>query len=249
MDYILNQKGQRVAYVYSPSGTGGKNLPVVMFLGGFRSDMGGTKALYLEEQCKLRGQGFVRFDYTGHGVSDGRFEDGAIGLWKEDAKSVLDQVVRGDVVLVGSSMGGWISLLLLLDCPERVAGVVGIAAAPDFTKEIEARLSPEQMDILMRNGRIEVENDYSDDPYIFTRELIEDGRKNSILDGSYMINVPMVLVQGKQDADVPWEKALRIQAAFRGGHTDVVFVDDGDHRLSKPDELEVIWDAVMKVTG
>ncbi|MGH1456017.1 MAG: alpha/beta hydrolase family protein [Alphaproteobacteria bacterium] len=249
MEYIVNSRSQRIAYIYSPASAAGEGFPVVMFLGGFRSDMEGTKALYLEEQCKARGQGFIRFDYTGHGSSGGLFEEGAIGAWRDDAKCVLDQVVRGNVVLVGSSMGGWISLLLLLERAERIAGVVGIAAAPDFTKEIEAQLTPEQMDIMMRDGRIEVPNDYSDEPYIFTRDLIEDGRKNSLLDGSYNINVPMVLVQGKMDDDVPWEKALRIQKAFDGPKTDVVFVDDGDHRLSKPDELEVIWQAVMSVSG
>lgn len=245
ISYIENGRGQKLAYV-SYAGDD-QSLPTLMFLGGFRSDMQGTKALFLEEKCRARGQPFIRFDYTGHGESDGLFEEGTIGQWKDDALCVLDTLVQGDVVLVGSSMGGWISLLLLLERSDRIQGAVGIAAAPDFTKEIEERLSAEQKDIMVREGCIEVPNDYSDDPYVFTRDLIVDGADYSLLDGSYSIDVPLILVQGKQDADVSWKKALKIQEVFKGHQTDVVFVADGDHRLSKPAELDIIWDAVLRI--
>ena len=195
-------------------------------------------------------QEFVRFDYSGHGSSDGEFEDGTIGAWKNDARDVLDHVVQAkDVILVGSSMGGWISLLLLLERADRVKGLVGIAAAPDFTREISGRLSDEQNAVMMRDGRVEVPNDYSDDPYVFTRLLITDGDENCLLDKTYNVDASMILVQGKQDADVPWEKALRIQECFKSPSSEVIFVDDGDHRLSKPNELEIIWNAVMRLSS
>lgn len=250
MDYINENGLNRIAYVRSAATQSGEGLPAVLFLGGFRSDMEGTKAIYLEEQCRARGQEFVRFDYSGHGSSEGEFEDGTIGAWKNNARDVLDHVVQAkDVILVGSSMGGWISLLLLLERADRVKGLVGIAAAPDFTREIAGRLSDEQNAVMMRDGRVEVPNDYSDDPYVFTRLLITDGDENCLLDKTYNVDASMILVQGKQDADVPWEKALRIQECFKSPSSEVVFVDDGDHRLSKPNELEIIWNSVLRLSS
>lgn len=244
---FVNKRGQKLAYVYFKGGNSA--LPCVMFLGGFRSDMTGTKAVFLESQCRARGQSFMRFDYSGHGVSEGKFEDGTIGQWRDDALELLDQVVEGDVILVGSSMGGWISLLLWRQIPERIVGIVGIAAAPDFTKEIEARMSDAQKEIMNKTGRVETPNDYSDEPYVFTKALIEDGRENCVLDQRHEISVPMILLQGKQDADVPWEKALRIQAAFKGARSEVIFIDDGDHRLSRDQDLLLLDKAVIKVSG
>ena len=142
-----------------------------------------------------------------------------------------------------------ISLLLLLERADRVKGLVGIAAAPDFTREIAGRLSDEQNAVMMRDGRVEVPNDYSDDPYVFTRLLITDGDENCLLDKTYNVDASMILVQGKQDADVPWEKALRIQECFKSPSSEVIFVDDGDHRLSKPNELEIIWNAVLRLSS
>lgn len=249
VSYFKNENGQNLAYAYYEGNENGSSLPTVMFLGGFRSDMSGTKALYLERKCRELGQAFIRFDYTGHGLSDGDFEDGTIGIWKDDARQIMDHVFQGDVVLVGSSMGGWISLLLLSERVARICGVVGIAAAPDFTQEIEGHLSEDQKRLLWSDGRIEVSNDYSDDPYVFTRRLIEDGRDHLLLDGSYNISVPLILLQGKLDADVPWEKALRIQRCFKGPDSRVVFVENGDHRLSKPDELDLIWNFVVELSG
>ncbi len=250
MDFINENGVSRIAYVRSAATEAGRGLPAVMFLGGFRSDMEGAKAIFLEEQCKKRGQEFVRFDYSGHGSSDGDFEDGTIGAWKNDARGVLDNIVESrDVILVGSSMGGWISLLLLLERSERVKGLVGIAAAPDFTREITERLSVDQNEVMMRVGRVEVPNDYSDDPYVFTRALVVDGEENCLLDKQHKVNAPMILVQGKRDADVPWEKALKIKDCFDAPSCEVVFVDDGDHRLSKPNELEIIGQAVQRLSN
>lgn len=229
-----------IAYVYTPSSGAGKSLPIVMFCGGFKSDMEGTKALYLEEQCKARGQGYVRFDYRGHGQSDGDFTDGTIGLWKKDAFDVLQTAAEGKVILVGSSMGGWISLLLVDEHPDRVAGLVGIAAAPDFTKGFyEEEFTEELKAKLAAQGYIELPNDYSDEPYIITKALIDDGNDQLFMERTHKFDVPVRLVQGMKDADVPWQTAHRIKNVIEGD-VEVYLVEEGDHRLSRPEDLELI---------
>ena len=239
--YWSENRENKLAYIQTLAVGQGCDLPAVLFLGGFKSDMAGTKAVYLEEQCKARGQEFVRFDYSGHGLSDGEFVDGTIGPWKCDALDILDHIVKArDVILVGSSMGGWVSLLLLLERPERVSGVVGIAAAPDFTRDIESQLTDTQRLSIKNNGRLEEANEYSDDPYIFTRDLLEDGRVQSLLHKDYAVKAPIILIQGKEDRSVPWAKALRIQKCFGSKNTEVIFVDDGDHRLSRDQDLALI---------
>ena len=188
VSYFSENRDIRLAYVRTAPSGEGCSLPAVMFLGGFKSDMMGTKAIYLEEQCAARGQEFIRFDYTGHGLSGGEFVDGTIGSWKRDAQDILDHVVTArEVVLVGSSMGGWVSLRLVIENPARVKGVIGIAAAPDFTKDIEARMGQAERDMVQDIGRLEVPNDYSDEPYIFTQDLLEDGRVQSVLHEVYNI--------------------------------------------------------------
>ncbi|MCI5086493.1 MAG: alpha/beta hydrolase, partial [Rhodovulum sp.] len=175
-DYLTTSQGRKIAYVKT-QGTG----PGIVFLGGFRSDMQGTKAVFLEDWAKQQGRAFLRFDYSGHGESSEAFEDGAIGDWAEDAREVLTHLTEGPQVLVGSSMGGWISLLTARAMPERVCGLVGIAAAPDFTEDsMWAGFDEAQRAALMRDGRVELPSDY-DTPYTITRRLIEDGRNNLVL--------------------------------------------------------------------
>ncbi len=244
VSYINN-----LAYMHSKASGDGKNLPAVMFLGGFKSDMNGTKAIYLEEQCKSRGQEFVRFDYSGHGLSGGEFTDGTIGSWKNDVLEIMDNVITRDVILVGSSMGGWISLLLLFERGERIKGMVGIAAAPDFTRDIEAQINDKQRATIEKIGWLEIPNDYSDEPYIFTKSLLDDGSKHSILDKQHDVDIPIILIQGKQDTDVPWGKALKIQKSFKDSNVEVVFIDDGDHRLSRPQDLEIIDKYIVKLSN
>ncbi len=244
ISYINN-----LAYVHSKASGKGLELPAIMFLGGFKSDMNGTKAIYLEEQCKSRGQEFVRFDYSGHGLSGGEFINGTIGSWKNDALEIIDNIITRDVILVGSSMGGWISLLLLSERLQQIKGMVGIAAAPDFTKDIKAMMSDEQRSMLEKTGQLEMANDYSDEPYIFTKALLDDGAKCSVLDKQHNVNIPITLIQGKQDADVPWEKALKIQERFKNSDVEIIFIDDGDHRLSRPCDLETIDKAVMSLSN
>ncbi|MEM9468544.1 MAG: alpha/beta hydrolase [Pseudomonadota bacterium] len=233
-----------LAYVKTPSTETGSHLPTVMFLGGFRSDMEGTKALFLEEKCKKAGQAFIRFDYSGHGVSGGAFEEGCIGDWADDALAILDELTHGPVIFIGSSMGGWISLLLALKRPERVEAIIGLAAAPDFTKIMEQRMSDDQKKKLETDGFFALDNDYSDEPYVITKKLIEDGRAQCLLDETIDIQCPVRLIQGKKDTDVNWKTAEIIQDKLLSEDVDVILLYKADHRLSAPNELVVLSDTL-----
>ena len=213
--------------------------PTVVFLPGFRSDMTGEKATMLAAHCAERGQAMLRFDYSGHGSSGGRFEDGTIGVWKRDTLAVID-LTEGPLILVGSSMGGWIALLAALERRERVAGLIGIAAAPDFTETLmwEA-MTFEQRATLMRDGVLHVPSQYGE-PTPITRALIEDGRRHLLLDSPIALDCPVRLLHGQRDADVPWELALRIAEDLTSDDVRVVLVKDGDHRLSRPQDLVLL---------
>ena len=226
--------GATIAYRASP----GKS-PGVVFLGGYRSDMSGSKALALEAWCRARGRAFLRFDYFGHGESSGDFSQGTIGRWSEDAAAVLDALTAGPQVLVGSSMGGWIMLLLALARPDRVAGLVGVAAAPDFTEDLLAnRLAPDQKDVMERDGMVHLASDTGDEPTPVTRALIEDGRRHLVLRRPLPLDLPVRLVHGMKDADVPWRTSLRLAQMLRTADVEITLVKDGDHRLSDPQDLE-----------
>lgn len=211
--------------------------------------MEGTKALFLENLCRGAGQAFVRFDYSGHGASEGAFEDGTIGAWKNDALAVLDRLTEGPVVIAGSSLGGWISLLLAQERPERVKGITGIAAAPDFTRQIAALLTPAQREQMKTDGFIEVPSAYDPRPYVFTRRLIEEGEAHCLLDKKTHIAAPVMLLQGMQDPDVPWQTAFRIKTALQGGSVRIFLSETGDHRLSRPEDLEKIGDMVGELSA
>ena len=212
--------------------------PGLMFLGGFMSDMTGTKATALEAYARARGRAFVRFDYQGHGASSGRFEDGTIGLWAEDAIAVLDAVAEGPQILIGSSMGGWIMLLTALARPERVAGLVGIAAAPDFTEDLMwQRYPPDVRATLERDGVYQEPSEYSEEPYTITMGLIEDGRQHLLLRNPIPLACPIRLIHGQQDEAVPWRTALTIMDQVTSDDVEVTLVKAGDHRLSEPGDL------------
>jgi pimeloyl-ACP methyl ester carboxylesterase len=215
------------------------SLPGIVFLGGFASDMSGTKAMALDAYCAATGRAFLRFDYTGHGQSSGRFVDGTIGHWRDDALAVVDQLTEGPQILIGSSMGGWLMLLCALARPERIAGLIGLAAAPDFTEE----LMWGQMDTLMRtrlmsDGRVEEPSAYGDQPYVITRALIEDGRQHLLLAREINITVPVRLLHGQADQDVPFEFSLRLATQLVAEDVVVSLIKDGDHRLSRPQDLD-----------
>ena len=222
-------QGRRLAY----DRTGGDG-PGVVFLGGFRSDKEGSKALHLEAWAQANGRAFLRFDYSGHGSSSGDFEEGCIGDWAEDAAAALEALTEGPQVLVGSSMGGWIALLLARARPERVAALVGIAAAPDFTRRFWEGLDDDQRARLMRSGRLEVPSDYAPEPYVFTRRLIEDGARQSVLKAPLRLACPVRLLQGTEDTDVPVGAQMALFGHLEAADSRLTLVRGADHRFSDP---------------
>jgi pimeloyl-ACP methyl ester carboxylesterase len=215
--------------------------PVVVFLGGFRSDMTGTKAQHLADWCAAGGRAFLRFDYTGHGASSGDFLDGAIGDWARDAFDAVERLTEGPLVLVGSSMGGWISLLLAKRIPDRIAAFIGIAPAPDFTEDsMWAGFSAEQRATLETAGRVEVPTDYADEPYVITRRLIEDGRENLVLRAPLDLPFPVRILHGTADTDVDRSVASRLLDHATCADMTLTLVKGSDHRFSAPDDLALI---------
>jgi pimeloyl-ACP methyl ester carboxylesterase len=223
--------------------------PGVVFLGGFHSDMTGTKAEFLASWCAARGRAFLRFDYSGHGASGGRFEDGTISRWTADAEAALLALTEGPQVLVGSSMGGWIALLLALRRPDRVTGLVGIAAAPDFTEELMwAEMPPEVRAEILERGAWHRPSGYGP-PYPITRALIEDGRRHLLLGGPIRLSCPVRLLQGQADPDVPWQHALRLLERLESPDVEVTLVKNGDHRLSTPSNLTLLGRTLGALLG
>ncbi len=232
--------GATIAYCKTP----GKS-PGVVFCPGFASDMSGTKALALEAACAAEGRAYVRFDYFGHGLSSGTFAEGTIGRWTDDVVAILDQVAEGPQVLVGSSMGGWIMLLAALARPERVAGLVGVAPAADFTEDLMwARYDKEVRDILESQGIYHEPSEYSDQPYTITYRLIEEGRKHLLLRGSIAIHRPVRILHGMEDEDVPWQHSLKLLGALVSDDATLTLVKGGDHRLSATADLARLAQAV-----
>lgn len=215
--------------------------PTVVFLGGFKSDMSGSKASAVDAYCHARGQAFLRFDYQGHGESGGQFEEGTIGLWTADALAVIDHLTEGPVVLVGSSMGGWIMLNVALARPDRVQALIGIAAAPDFTEDLiwQQMEEPARM-VLETEGVIYETSDYGDDPYAITKALIDDGRKHLLLRGEIPFSGPVRLLHGQRDPDVPWQRSLTLAEKLTSADVRCVFVKDGDHRLAREQDLALL---------
>ncbi len=249
---ILSRAGKpSIAYrrVAGPEGGAGTEArPGLVFLGGFSSDMGGAKASWLEGFALRAGLPYLRFDYSGHGASEGDFADGTIGGWAGDARDVLDALTDGPQVLAGSSMGGWLALLAARARPERVRGIVGIAAAPDFTEDlIHRELSDAERDTLMTDGIVLRPSAYGEAPYPITRRLIEDGRRHLLLNGPIPLDCPVRLVHGLADSDVPWRTALRLAERLAGQDVTVTLIKGGDHRLSRPEDLERIGAAVMEI--
>jgi len=242
VQYLDTSSGRRLAY----HKTEGES-PGVVFLGGFKSDMEGTKALHLEGWAKRRGRAFLRFDYSGHGQSSGVFEEGSIGDWAEDAGAAIGALTEGPQVLVGSSMGGWIALVMARRIPERIVGLVGIAAAPDFTEDgMWAEFSDMQRAEILEKGRIALPSEYGE-PYIITRRLIEDGRRHLVLREPLSLPFPARFLQGTADADVDQSVALRLLEHADGPDIRLTLVKGADHRFSDPDCLALIESSVEEV--
>lgn len=226
----------RLAYHHTP-GIG----PTVVFLPGYASDMSGTKALALEEWAKRAGRAFLRFDYAGCGQSEGRFEDQTLVTWRDDALLMLDNVVQGPAVLVGSSMGGWIALLVARMRPDRVAGLVGVAAAPDFT---DWGFTQAEKLALLQDGRLEKPSPYSDRPTVTTRGFWASGEANRVAIGPIEIDVPVRLLHGQADKEVPWERSVHVAQLLRSADVQTLLVKDGDHRLSRGSDIALLIRAV-----
>ncbi len=242
--FITRPDGLRLAFAHLP-GRG----PSLVFLPGLRSDMQGSKALDLHEFCESRGQAMLRLDYSGHGASDGAFELGSIGEWASDAMAVITARTDGPLVLVGSSMGGWIGLLLARQLGARLAGYVGIAAAPDFTERLMwDSMGPRERETLLAKGELRVPSDYGED-MVITRKLIEDGRRNLVLDAPLPLPCPVRLLQGQRDPDVPWELALTLAAHIDSPDVQTILIKDGDHRLSRPADLALLRRTVEAILG
>ena len=241
-DTLTTPQGRKIAYNL----TEGQGIPVV-FLGGLKSDMEGTKAIFLEDWAKREGRPFLRFDYSGHGLSSGTFEEGAIGDWFEDASAAID-LLPNKVILVGSSMGGWQTLLLARERPEKVAGIVTIAAAPDFTEDdLWAKFTKVQRAELAETGSVALPSDYGD-PYIISRRLIEEGRARLVLRSPLPLPFPARFLHGTADTDVDLTFAHRLIAHATGPDIRLTIVKGADHRFSSPDCLALIAQSIAEVT-
>lgn len=242
---FLDCNGTRIAYHHTP----GKGDVGVMFLGGFKSDMQGGKAIMLESFCREQSIPFTRMDYGGHGQSEGRFEDGTIGEWLSHALAVFDHTTTGNTIVVGSSMGGWMMLLLALARPHKVAGLVGIASAPDFTENLIWREFTEaQRSEMAANGCVMLENCMpGEDDYPITQRLIEEGRTHLLLGDTIDIRCPVHLLHGMQDPDVPWQLSVELAQKLAREDVGITLVKNGDHRMSTPENLALIRDTVANL--
>ena len=240
-DFLETPNGRRIAY----QRLAGKG-PGIVFLGGFKSDMEGTKAIHLEALAKSQGQAFLRFDYSGHGQSSEAFTQGCIGDWAQDAQAAISTLTDGPQILVGSSMGGWISLLMAKRIPERIAGLLTIAAAPDFTEDsMWAGFSDAQKEELAA-GQVALPSEYGE-PYIITRRLIEDGRNQLVLRTPLALPFPVRFLQGTADVDVEMSVALRLLDHAEGLDMQLRLLKDADHRFSDPRALAMIDDALADI--
>lgn len=244
---IDTPQGRTLAYHRSEGVGDGR--PGVIFLGGFASDMKGTKAVFLEDWCRARGLAFLRFDYSGHGESSEAFVDGCIGDWAEDAEFAISELTSGPQILVGSSMGGWISLLMTRRLPDRIAGLVTIAAAPDFTEDsMCAGFSEAQRLALDMVQQVALPSEYGE-PLIVTKRLIEDGRNHLILRDPVPLPFPVRFLHGTADVDVQMSVALRLLDRAQGDDIRLTFVKGADHRFSTPDCLEQIGAAIEEAVA
>jgi pimeloyl-ACP methyl ester carboxylesterase len=236
---FVREDGATIAYLRRD----GKS-PRVLWLGGFRSDMNGTKAQALDAWAESRGRAYLRFDYYGHGASSGEFREGTISRWRDDTLAVLDQLCESPQVLVGSSMGAWIALLAARARPEKIAALLLLAPAVDFTEALMwERMTPAIRRELMERDEWQRPSAYGDGPYPITRVLIEDGRRHLLLGGPIEVSCPVHIIQGMADPDVPWQHALKLMEKLSGNPV-ITLIKQGDHRLSSPPDLARITAAL-----
>ena len=242
------KNGQKLAFSQVIGDKNRKNLPGVVFLSGLKSDKEGTKAVFLSKWAEKNGRDFLRFDYRGHGASSGKFEDTSISDWLNDTKTIIMGLTSGPQVLVGSSLGGWIALLFARMFPSKVAGIVGIAAAPDFTVQYASdNLTNDQRQELLSAGKLSFYSEYFDQPLVITQKLIEDGNNNLILTKEQSIDCPVRLFHGSHDEDVPISTSIEILKRINSNDMQLQIIKGIDHRFSTPDCLELIQKAVEQV--
>ncbi len=228
--------GPRLAY-HQVAGAG----PTVLFLPGYASDMAGSKALALEAWAKRSGRAYIRFDYAGCGASEGVFEEQSLAGWRDDVLAMIDDVATGPVILVGSSLGGWLMLLAARARPDRVVGLVGIAPAPDFT---DWGFTLDEKMTILSHGRLERANPYGPSPTVYTRSFFTSGEANRLMFGEIAIDVPVRLLQGQKDREVPWHRTCRLAELLRSADVQTWLVKDGDHRLSRDADIALLIRAI-----
>lgn len=225
-----------------------KNRPSILFLGGFMSDMNGTKATALQEYCENKGYGYIRFDYFGHGQSSGKFTEGTIGRWKNNVLTVLDELTDSPQIVIGSSMGGWLMLLAALERPEKILSLIGIASAPDFTEDLIWNImTKEQKKELSDNGIYMLKSDYGDEAYPIRLNLIEEGRNHLLLKNNININIPVRLIHGMKDEDVPASFSTNLAMQLTSNDVKVKLIENGDHRMSTKENIELIFNTIEEI--
>ena len=240
--------GQKIAFSQVIGNKNKKNLPGVVFLSGLKSDKGGTKAVFLSQWAEKNERNFLRFDYRGHGGSTGQFEETSISDWLEDTKRIITELTSGPQILVGSSLGGWISILFARLHPEKVAGIIGIAAAPDFTAKFDNdNLVEDQKQELLRTGKLSFHSEYFEEPLVITQKLIEDGNENLILTKKQIIGCPIRLFHGSLDEDVPLSTSIKILKRLSSDDIQLQVVKGVDHRFSSRECLELIKEAIERL--
>lgn len=245
--FFTTDSGEKIAYKISPP-KGGDTRPTLIWCGGLKSDMEGSKAVHLHEWAQSRGQGFIRFDYFGHGQSSGNFIEGTISQWARNVTRVRDHLTESDVILIGSSMGGWAALLSAMKLSPRVSGMVLINPAPDFTEKLTvANWTEEQLKQLEDNGVVYEPSGY-EEPYAYSKALIEDGRANQILDFPIPITCPIRILQGMDDTVVPWQHSRRIVDMITSQDVTYTLVKGGDHSLSRPQDLKLLQASIENLT-
>jgi len=239
---IFHKSGTHITY----SIQSGKS-PYVVFLHGLMSDMNGTKALAIEEHLKKIGNGYIRFDCRGHGESGGEFPNFGINDWAEDASLIITELTNDPVVLIGSSMGGWSMLLTAINHPEKVLGLIGIAAAPDFTEDILCKLNKENLKLLSLNGFVEIPSEYDESPYIISKILMDSGKNNLLLNHEISITCPVHLFHGSNDEDVPFETSLKLMKNLKSDDVQLTLVKNSNHQFSTDSDLKLIITSINKM--
>jgi len=222
--------------------------PGVVFLHGLNSDRAGTKALSLRSHCAETGRAFISFDMYGHGDSSGSFAKGSISRWTEDAVAVCDELTNGPQVLVGSSMGAWVMMQTAIARPNRIHALIGVAPAPDFTEDLLWNIfSTKQKTEILKNGIIRLPSEHDEEPYEISLHLVEDGRRNLLLRERVPIKCPVRLIHGQNDADVPWSTSIALADTIESDDVQVILVKDGDHRLSRPEDIDRLLGVLEQV--